>query len=49
MHKTNQIKGCFNWKYGSTSAVDSYLTLVHICLLKEENPKDFVCIERDEC
>ena len=52
VHVTNQIEGCSKWKYGSTLAIDSYLTLAHLCLLKEENPKEFVMsewMEGDEC
>ena len=44
VHATNHIKGCFKRKYGSTLAFDSNLTLVHLCLLKEENPKR-VCVK----
>ena len=48
VHENIQIEGCYKKKNGSTTVIDSNLTLANLCLLKEKNPKQFVLCEGRE-
>ena len=48
VYSSNQIEWFSKQKNRITLAADSYLTLAHLCLLKEKNPKKIVCMKKEK-